>query len=156
MKIIRTSVLLAAVLVSGCTVKVGHDKPTSPTTTRGSSDKEKLASWYDANSSLIDDISTATGDVSDAALASDFSGTSSACSELTDATSNALSADPIPVAAIDSHWQAALQHFDMAAQDCIDGVDSMDADLLSRASDEVGQGADEINLATTEINKVTG
>jgi hypothetical protein len=121
-----------------------------PTTTVDplAADRAAMGAWASLHTSLIDDLSSATSDMADKATDYDVGGLGLACLDLSNAVDAAKATDPIPVDAVDVHWQAALYHYGLGADACIEGTTSFDADALSESASEITQAGTELDKAS--------
>lgn len=148
----RRPLLVAAILLTaacGTSTEPSSTATIEPATT---SSQTSMQDWYADNSYIIDAISASADDAATAAGNYDTDALATACDHLESAAETGLDADPMPVAAIDVHWQSALRHYATAGRLCQLGADSIDGGLLSEAADEISQGSDDINAATAAVN----
>jgi hypothetical protein len=121
-----------------------------PTTTVDplAADRAAMGAWASLHAPLIDDLQSATEDMADEASDYDISGLGVACADLSDAVDAAKATDPIPVDAVDVHWQAALYHYGLGADACIEGATLFDPDKMNESASEIGQAGAELDKAS--------
>jgi hypothetical protein len=124
----RRLALVALVVLAAC-----GTAGTTTTTTR----HQTVTDWYAQHDTLLTDLQTDMGSVSDAATAQDFPALSDACHQLSGTVRRAQQVEAVPDPSVDVHWQAALDHFASAATSCHDGADNQDSTEMQQSASEI-------------------
>lgn len=116
-----------------------------------SDEGEALALWWAENSYLNDELARITTAVSEAASNTEYATVEQLCGELLHLSEEAMSADPIPVARVDVHWQNAWSAFKRAGELCQDGARLRDGDMIVDSSEFMSAGSDAINRVAEAV-----
>ncbi|HEX4432145.1 MAG TPA: hypothetical protein VHZ96_22940 [Frankiaceae bacterium] len=153
--------LTLLLVVAGCGSSHPAQKPSpaalpsassaaSPTASATPSVDAALASW--AKGGGLDKIDAVTTDLaaihdagSDASLVRD------GCAELESSAAAAQFYKPIPQAAAQRHWAAALASFKLAAGECLAGIDENKPALLQKTSTDIDKGTTELAATTKTL-----
>jgi hypothetical protein len=122
--------------------------PTAAPTAKPSVDAA-LTAW--ANGGGIDKIDAITTDLAAIHHAgSDATTVRDGCAELEASAAAAQFYKPVPQAAAQQHWAAALAAFKAAAGECLAGIDENKPALLQKTSTDIDKGTTEL-AATTKF-----
>jgi hypothetical protein len=156
----RTRLLaVAAVLVlAGCSSTTTHPVAASTTATPSTQNvKSAIANWFNGGGGTrITAIGTDAKSAAGSAEGPDIATLRTACTALQSDVESAQAYAPIPDAQMQSAWSSALAQYARAAGDCIAGVDSMDATVISRASSELGAASGFMDQATARAQALGG
>lgn len=92
--------------------------------------------------------------IATAAGATDVAAVKAGCTTLKTDVDKAQAYAPLPDAAAQKSWAAALDLYEKAAVDCVAGADKQDATLLLKANDEMIKGSEELTKATQRIEDI--
>lgn len=140
------TVLTALVLIVGCGSSHPAPKPSSGPSATPSIDAA-LTAW--AKGGGLDKIDAVTTDLS----AIHDAGSNGAmvrdgCAELETSVAAAQFYQPVPQAAAQQHWAAALAAFKAAAGECLAGIDENKPALLQKTSADLDKGTTELAATT--------
>lgn len=116
--------------------------------------------WWDGGGSGLAD--KLAGDFDELSAAANLSGSAqntavhTACGHLQTDVEAAQAFKPIPDATAQAAWAKALALYARGATDCLSGTERVDATLVGRASDEIGQGNDALGQVTARIKELSG
>lgn len=161
--------IIAALVLFGCiggaiAIFSGGDKTTptavalTPTTaaTTGST-VQQIAAWESGGGKdILTSITTDLGDMGTAGSNGDFTAMGIACTSLQTDVESGQAYGPIPAAAVQKPWAAALAQLARASTDCLGGVQGSDSDLLGKAATEITTGTADIKDAVTALSQVAG
>jgi hypothetical protein len=140
--------LTALALIAGCGASHPAPKPTpTPTPSATPSIDAALTAW--AKNGGLDKIDAITTDLSaihDAG--SDATMVRDGCAELETSVAAAQFYKPVPQAATQKHWAAALTAFKTAAGECLAGIDENKPALLQKTSADLDKGTTELAATT--------
>jgi hypothetical protein len=94
--------------------------------------------------------------LSTAANANDMGQMSASCARLQTDVEAAQQYDPIPDPRAQRDWTEALKQYARGATDCMAGADTVNPDLLTKASDEITAGSTSLNHVTTRLSQIAG
>ena len=150
-------VLAVLVLIVGCGASHPAPKPTAtptasdaPTATASAAPSIDAALTAWANGGGLDKVDAITTDL--AAIhdaGSDATTVRAGCTELEASVAAAQFYKPVPQAAAQQHWAAALAAFKTAAGECLAGIDESKPALLQQTSTDIDRGTTEL-VATTK------
>lgn len=103
-------------------------------------DVPELRAWLDHAAPLVASLRAAFDDVGEAALASDFVATSTACRAGLDLTEALVNELPSPDVRLNGPLREALDDFDQALRHCVNGSEKSDPAELAIAADLVAVG----------------
>lgn len=154
-------VLFFIVIIGACTgggiAVFSHSSTTSPSTTSTLSVSQKLAAWRSGGGQdILTSITADLGSMQTAGQNVDSSAMNNACVALQQDVETAHAYAPIPIASAQRPYSAALAQFARASDDCIAGVSTQDAALISKATKELSAGSTDIKNAAAALNTVTG
>lgn len=113
---------------------------------------EKISAWYTGGGeTAINALSADLIAEQKAASTRDLPGTRAACVSLKSDIAGAKSYGPIPAADVQKSWSAGLAEMTKAANDCVRGVDNVDASLIRRSGNELIAGTKDITMAAKEL-----
>jgi hypothetical protein len=112
-----------------------------------------MRAWVDDNGSIMSDITDDMGDVTDAASSFDVQGLGTACLGLRGSILQAQAMRPIPEPSVNTPWQKALASYKKAADTCIAGARTIDADLITTASEYMADGTTYMQDATAALTR---
>lgn len=146
----------AALLLAGCSSSMSNSGKTAAATSSPNI-KAAIGTWFNGGGETR--ITAVSTDASTAATASsnlDTTALRAGCTALQKDVESAQAYAPIPDAQMQSAWSSALAQYARAATDCVAGVDSMDATVISRAASELGAGAKFMDQATARAQQLGG
>jgi hypothetical protein len=148
------TVVTALALIAGC----GSSHPSPPPTSTSPSTSPSPAPSIDvaltawAKGGGLDKIDALTTDItaihdagSDATMVRD------GCAELEASAAAAQFYKPVPQAAAQQHWAAALAAFKAAAGECLAGIDENKPALLQKTSADLDKGTTELTDTTKTL-----
>lgn len=131
--------------------------PATPTTPSAQNIKAAIATWYNSGGGTrITAISADSKSASGSSSGLDIATLRTACTALQHDVESAQAYAPIPDAKMQSAWSSALAQYARAAGDCIAGIDSMDATVVSRAGSELTAASGFMDQATTRAQELNG
>ncbi|NUT36462.1 MAG: hypothetical protein HOV79_25695 [Hamadaea sp.] len=92
--------------------------------------------------------------IATAAGATDVTAVKTGCTTLKTDVDKAQAYAPLPDAAAQKSWAAALDLYEKAALDCVAGAEKQDPTLLLKANDEMIQGSEQLTKATQRIEDI--
>jgi hypothetical protein len=116
----------------------------------------EMLNWSNDNVEIATDLSAQFTIIGNAAGASDLDTMAAECQQLTAMISDAQERSlPVPVAAIDRPWRAALDSYAKGAVQCVLGATLYDIDAITQATDFFTAGAGYLDEATAAISEYT-
>lgn len=112
-----------------------------------------MLAWISASQDELEDVGTVLGTVTDAATLGVPSLLVDACIEMGEVVARAQTTLPTPDPELTNAYGSALEEFALAANDCVQGVSALDADLINSASEHLAAGAALIGEATQALEK---
>ena len=131
---------------------------TTPTTAAAASpvsSTETLAEWGTRTQHYVSDVQAATGDISSAASSYNTTRMIAGCIDLRTATVAWKAALPSPDINFDALLMPALVNYEKAADLCISGGKTLDADDLRKSGDAIEQATTSIKAATAYFTSHT-
>jgi hypothetical protein len=114
----------------------------------------EMAAWATENGYLVTDLIDIQDDLEYAVTEPvDVDGAYWAASDLSDWADEAQVADPMPDAAVDAHWQNAVDAYEAAADALMYGIDHVDAGAIADSADFMELGNDELAMATADLER---
>jgi hypothetical protein len=114
-----------------------------------------IAGWVAASGEA--DLETLAEDftyLEQAAAVGRLPGMAAGCARLDTDVAAALRHAPVPDAAAQQSWAAALNLYDLGAHDCVAAATRPDPTLLDRASAEIINGSDELQQLIDRLNEI--
>jgi hypothetical protein len=167
----RTVYAAAAImLAAGCSSGPGKPAPTSPApattsaaapatsaTPSAQNVQAAVAAWYNGGGGTrITAIGADSKSAAGSSNSLDIATLRTACTALQKDVESAQAYAPIPDGRMQSAWSSALAQYARAAGDCIAGIDSMDAAVISRAGSELSAASGFMDQATTRAQELNG
>lgn len=103
-------------------------------------DGSELSAWVDHAAPIVASLRAAFDDVGEAAMASDFVATSTACRAGLDLTGALVNELPSPDVRLNGPLRQALDEFDQALRHCVNGSENSDPAELAVAAELVAVG----------------
>lgn len=138
--------IIGALMVLGMLLRVQHnraaefDEAAAPITGIETYAVPELQAWVDHAAPLMASLRGVFGDVGEAAKASDFVATSTACRAGLDLTGALVNKLPSPDVRLNAPLREALDDYDQALRHCVAGSENNDPDELAIAADLVTTG----------------
>lgn len=138
--------IVGALMVLGLLLRVQHNRAVEfeeagpAAVDIDTNDVPELQAWVDHAAPLMASLRSVFGDVGEAAKASDFVATSTACRAGLDLTGALVNELPSPDVRLNAPLREALDDYDHALRHCVNGSENNDPDELAIAADLVTAG----------------
>ena len=120
--------IVGALMVLGLLLKVQHNRlqfeEAGPVVSGETADVPELLAWLDHAAPIVTELQAAFDDVGEAAQASDFVATSTACRAGLDLSSALIAELPSPDARLDDPFRRAFNDYDQALRHCVRGSEN--------------------------------
>jgi hypothetical protein len=147
---------LLIAIVAGAVGVLGLGVPASATPPDPGTAKA-VAKWVlNGGEDDLKALGTDFGELEKAANASDLKAMSTSCKHLQRDVRASQDYDPIPDKKAQTSWSAALNQYEQGAKDCIKGADSVNSDLLIKASQEIIDGSTDLQKVTARLKEISG
>ncbi len=153
---------------SDSTVTAASEVDTTPTTLSSSgsssssygssssgSSTAAMVSWIDSYGDDITDIGDTMENLTTVTGSYDISGMVSGCRTLKRQATTALSHPPMPDSSVNAPYSQALRYYQRAADACISGGTTFDADDFEQSATYLGLGNDALHQATEALGEYT-
>jgi hypothetical protein len=133
---------------------------TGPTTVKpaitSATSAEQVGIWFSTYGSIANamrsDYSSLT--VDDSTTNENISAVGVDCKQVFKDAQTAQSAPVIPDTSMQKIWASALTSYSAGAQNCIEGVNEADVNLITQGNSEIAQGTASLNLVTQSIEQL--
>ena len=127
-----------------------------PTPTPTNSTAVAVSDWYTSYGSSVVSAFTADASAIEAdANNSDETTMNSDCQKMSQDIAKGQNAPAIPDSSLEKDWSAALADYQSSAQDCMNGINDDDTNLISQAATEMTSGNTAIANVTAGVKALT-
>jgi hypothetical protein len=154
-EVMRRAAIAIAIMLAGALAMAAMATPAAATPSPDPSTQKAVAQWVLAGGEKeLKALGADFKELEKAANGNDLKGMSTSCQHLKRDVDASQAYDPIPDKEAQDHWAKALDAYEKGANDCIKGAETVNSDLLVKASKEIVAGSTDLEKVTARLKEI--